>query len=222
MTEQILARPSELRIKAVARLVAEGDNLVATFPVFDREYNDALGRLEFQFDKGRKVYACALSPEELDNRASEAVHDLLAIGLMVKADGRWIQAAERGDYAPLATRKVVASKRHPDSVLVKWGYFDHGGDVAIHLPGARWASAKRTIIVPAIMGQEVADFAAKHGFFVTPEAQAAMEAAEAEMLGAHVVDVAPTAVAKPIVHSRVPKHIAAVATGIDPALLDNE
>lgn len=219
MSEQLLLRPAEPKQRIVARLSYDGDRLRLYYPQKDDRLSDIANRFDLNWK--RPFWAVAIEDEtERRHRAAELASHLLAGGFFVKVETAVAQMVIEQSFTPMVRRKLLV---HDGWFLFWWQRTDDWYDAIKTLPGSRYD--KPGILVPPEQFEAVRDFCQQHDFLITPEAQALMGAAEAELEAAIVVELSDVAgdTAVPPVMTGIPKKLTVPnAVEIDEALLDED
>ena len=217
LAEATLA-PAKVRGPAAEISLAAGQVRVA-LSEFDKDVNEVLKRSGYRWDDPAWVRD-ALA-DVAAHRATEIAVRLLAHGCPVRVfDDALRQRAVDSDYEPEPQRRVdvSTSEKYARKFRLTWS-FDK--DALQCMWAARALHGAKVFDDAAYVGashfEDIEDFARRHGFAITPEAQALIDAERQKLLGALQVKARPKAgPALP------PKPVLAPATGaIDDALRDD-
>lgn len=207
--EESLLKPGEPASATIAEVTCIGTELRVAMAERNEKFRLLMRGLEFSWAKTHWVRPLGITSGSPTDRAAEITHCLIAAGFMVRLrDNEARKKAINGDFSPEQRRWVTKlnSGSFAGWCCLSWPRTDDLYTPAKRLSGARYADGK--IMVPAASILEVADFAEKYHFSMSPGVQT--------MLSAHREAVARGAV---IAHPKQGAP-ALVETGTVPVKLD--
>lgn len=215
----LLRPPTPLRTESVALVGYEGNTVHAYLPEKHDHFRDVVKsrNLSWNWDTRRHERTVDDISGPAPDRAAELGHVLLAAGFCIDLADDLAQMILSGSYEPEKRRIIdrCPGKGHGDFLLFSWPRDDDLWEHAKRLPGCRYD--KPLVIVPADQYEAIQDFAERFDFWITPAAQAIIDAAIARKRAALIVDVLPL----PAAQRAGPLPALAPATGeIDPDLAD--
>ncbi|EHP89591.1 hypothetical protein [Methylorubrum extorquens] len=174
--EEATLRPAEPVSETIAELAFRDGRLVARYDERSDTFNAAVKGLGYLWDPAAQAWTrrhAELTMGDPLDRLAETAHELLAAGIVVALHDPAARAkAVDRSYEPEHTRwiSLVTAGEHQGKFRITWG---RGEDLYREFRGLRGATYRdKACLVPATSRDEVLDFAAAHGFRLTPGAEA--------------------------------------------------
>lgn len=223
--DMVLVRPSEPVTPSIARVFIDGVTVRIFFPEKRDDYNAVIKhRLHYRWQRPYRVRE--FTETTVNDRAAEAVQQLLAGGFCVKAPQDIIEMALAGGFDPEPRRWVeaVSGGEYEGWFSIGWIRDEDLYSAAKRLPGSRYAAP--FVVVPSEQFEAVLDFADIYQCRVSDTAHELAELARTEQESAIVVDAASLpgkrAPELPPVNGRPPKLDMPEHVGIDDDLADDD
>lgn len=168
-------RPENPETETVAEFAIADKDIFVDFPEKLESFRAIMKAHIFAWTGSRWKRTPGKFAGSIDDRTAQTACALLDSGFIVRVyDGDIRKKILDRSFTP-EQKCWVTSLKDKDTFSVKWPYeMDYFSQVKM-IPGARWDSKRREMVIPAAQYEQVLDFAEVNGFSVSEGAQALSE-----------------------------------------------
>ena len=162
---------SQVHAEISIRELEGGRQIVVSTPERIEEVVELVkGRLGYKWVSGAWRGNYDSDNPVVDDRVCEIAAKILSCGYAVELPKKELVARViNGEYKPYNPRRIF--KLGDDKFVIRWGKDEDWYNSAKRLPGAKWNSEKRGVVVPGKSWALVEDFAQRNKFDLSPGAQ---------------------------------------------------
>jgi hypothetical protein len=226
MDSAILKPAGNLASSLIVELSFSVSILLAVLPEKHEIFRLLIREMGFKWSWDNYRWERRIGPTAGDptDRLAEIAHRLVAAGFLVRIhdEAAWAKAIA-GDFTPEQTRWVTKALDGPFAgwLKIRWARSEDYYGAARSLPGSRYKQG--AVYVPAGAGEDVADFAGRYGFALSPGAQELLDSQRTAIAQGVILD-APKVSKRTAAPDdvRVPRALSTPEVALDAALLDHD